>query len=50
VGTHAIGAPGAANAAFQAASIIALQEPAVRERLRAWRQARRDEVLGAREV
>jgi len=50
VGTHAIGAPGAANAAFQAASIIALQEPTVRERLRAWREARRGEVLGAGEV
>lgn len=50
VGTHAIGAPGAANAAFQAACIVALRQPEVRERLKAWREARRDEVLRAREV
>jgi 5-(carboxyamino)imidazole ribonucleotide mutase len=49
VGTLAIGKPGAANAALLAAQIVALRHPAVRERLRAWRQARRDEVL-AQEV
>lgn len=45
VGTLAIGKPGAANAALLAASIIALQDTGVRERLRAWRKARTDEVL-----
>src|SRR2546421_3174447 len=45
VGTLAIGKPGAANAAFLAASIIALTDSGVRERLRAWRKARTDEVL-----
>ena len=45
VGTLAIGKPGAANAALLAASIIALQDAGVRERLRAWRKARTDEVL-----
>ena len=46
VGTLAIGKPGAINAAILAAEIIALSRPDVRERLRAWRDARRDEVLG----
>jgi len=45
VGTLAIGKPGAANAALLAASIVAGRHPEVRERLRAWRAARRDEVL-----
>jgi 5-(carboxyamino)imidazole ribonucleotide mutase len=45
VGTLAIGKPGAANAALLAASIIALQDATVRERLRNWRKARTDEVL-----
>lgn len=45
VGTLAIGKPGAINAAVLAAEIVALSDPAVRERLRAWRDARRDEVL-----
>lgn len=45
VGTLAIGKPGAINAAVLAAEIVALQHPEVRERLRAWRDARRDEVL-----
>jgi 5-(carboxyamino)imidazole ribonucleotide mutase len=45
VGTLAIGAPGAANAAILAAEILALHDSALRERLRAWRAARRDEVL-----
>ena len=45
VGTLAIGKPGAANAALLAASIIALTDSGVRERLRAWRKARTDEVL-----
>jgi 5-(carboxyamino)imidazole ribonucleotide mutase len=45
VGTLAIGAAGAANAGILAAEIVALQDSAVRERLRKWRAARRDEVL-----
>lgn len=45
VGTLAIGKPGAINAAILAAEIVALRHPEVRERLRAWRDARRDEVM-----
>ena len=45
VGTLAIGKPGATNAAILAAEIVALSHPAVREKLRAWRNARRDVVL-----
>ena len=45
VGTLAIGKPGAANAAILAASIVSLRHPEVRDRLRAWRAARTDEVL-----
>ncbi len=44
VGTLAIGKPGAANAALLAASIVSLAHPEVRERLRAWREARTREV------
>ena len=45
VGTLAIGKPGAANAAILAASILAAQRPEIRQRLRAWRAARTQEVL-----
>jgi 5-(carboxyamino)imidazole ribonucleotide mutase len=45
VGTLAVGAAGAANAAILAAEIVALRHPEVREQVRAWRDARRDEVL-----
>ncbi len=45
VGTLAIGKPGAINAAILAAEIVAARHPEVRERLRAWRAARRDDVL-----
>jgi 5-(carboxyamino)imidazole ribonucleotide mutase len=45
VGTLAIGQPGAANAALLAARIVALRHPEVGERLAAWTEARRDEVL-----
>ena len=45
VGTLAIGKPGAANAALLAAQIIAIHDKAVRERIRAWRKARTDEVM-----
>jgi 5-(carboxyamino)imidazole ribonucleotide mutase len=45
VGTLAIGKAGAANAALLAAAIVAGRHPEVRERIRAWRSARKDEVL-----
>jgi 5-(carboxyamino)imidazole ribonucleotide mutase len=45
VGTLAIGAPGAANAALLAAEILAITDTALRRRLHAWRDARRDDVL-----
>ncbi len=45
VGTLAIGAPGAANAALLAIRILALTRPALRAQLAAWSDARRDEVL-----
>jgi 5-(carboxyamino)imidazole ribonucleotide mutase len=45
VGTLAIGAAGATNAALLAAAIIGTTEPAVRAALEAFRQSRTDEVL-----
>jgi len=48
VGTLAIGKPGAANAALLAAEILALTDPALHERLAAWRAARAQEVLEQR--
>lgn len=45
VGTLAIGQAGAANAALLAAAIIARKHHEVRERLVAWREARKSEVL-----
>jgi len=45
VGTLAIGKPGAANAALLAAEILAISDPALGERLAAWRAARTQEVL-----
>ena len=45
VGTLAIGEPGAANAALLAASIVSNSRPELRQRLRAWRAARTDEVM-----
>ena len=45
VGTLAIGRSGAANAGLLAAAIVSLRHPEVRERLRAWRAARGEEVL-----
>jgi 5-(carboxyamino)imidazole ribonucleotide mutase len=50
VGTLAIGKPGARNAAILAAEIAGLRHPEIRERLRAWREARRDAVLAERFV
>lgn len=46
VGTLAIGKPGAINAAILATQIAAAKHPELRERLRLWRSARRDEVAG----
>jgi len=45
VGTLAIGKGGAANAALLAISILAAKRPELREKLRAWRKKRADEVL-----
>ncbi len=45
VGTLAIGKPGAANAALLAISILALENAQLKTQLRAWREARRNEVL-----
>ncbi|HTJ81142.1 MAG TPA: 5-(carboxyamino)imidazole ribonucleotide mutase [Polyangiaceae bacterium] len=50
VGSLAIGKPGAANAALLAAEIVGNRRAEVRERLRKWREQRRDEVLGQRDV
>ena len=44
VGTLAIGEAGATNAGLLAASILANDDPALRERLDAWRKARSDAV------
>ena len=45
VGTLAIGAAGAANAAMLAVEILATTDPELQAKLVAWRAARRDEVL-----
>lgn len=50
VGTLAIGEPGAANAALLATSIVSNSRPELRERLRAWRKRRTDDVLGATDI
>ena len=47
VGTLAIGKPGAINAALLAVAILAGNRPALREKLRAFRQEQADTVLGA---
>lgn len=44
VATFAIGEAGAKNAALHAAAILALADPALAERLSAWRQAQTDSV------
>ena len=46
VGTLAIGKAGATNAALLAAAILATTRPALRERLRQFRQAQTEKVLG----
>ena len=45
VGTLAIGSSGAANAALLATAIVSISRPMLRERLRAWRIERTDDVL-----
>jgi 5-(carboxyamino)imidazole ribonucleotide mutase len=50
VGTLAIGEPGAINAALLGASIVSLRHSEVRDRLRAWRKSRTDEVLSQTEI
>ncbi len=45
VGTLAVGKPGAANAGLLAAEIVGTHRAEVREKLRAWRGARRAEVM-----
>ena len=50
VGTLAIGKAGAANAGLLAAEILALSDPGLRERLAAWREARKREVLAQSEL
>src|SRR5437764_5625304 len=47
VGTLAIGKSGAANAALLAIAILSGKRPDLRERLRAWRKKRAEEVLQA---
>ena len=50
VGTLAIGAPGAANAALLATAIVSTTRPALRATLQAWRNARTEAVLADREL
>jgi 5-(carboxyamino)imidazole ribonucleotide mutase len=50
VGTLAIGEPGAINAALLATSIVSTSRPDLRERLRAWRKSRTDDVLANTEI
>ena len=50
VGTLAVGQPGAANAALLATSIVSITRPELRERLRAWRDARTQAVMDDREI
>lgn len=50
VGTLAIGEPGAANAALLATAIVSRGRPELRDRLRAWRAERTDEVMRQRDA
>jgi 5-(carboxyamino)imidazole ribonucleotide mutase len=50
VGTLAIGAPGALNAALLATSIVSTSRPALRERLRAWRATRTEDVMANTDI
>lgn len=49
VATMAVGKPGAQNAAFLAAQILALRDDALRERLEAWRSRKASDVASASE-
>jgi 5-(carboxyamino)imidazole ribonucleotide mutase len=49
VGTLAIGRPGAINAALLAASVLALNDPALADRLDAWRKQQTDQVADSPE-
>ena len=48
VGTLAIGKAGAINAALLAASVLALTDPALADRLAAWRKAQTEAVAERR--
>jgi 5-(carboxyamino)imidazole ribonucleotide mutase len=48
VGTLAIGKAGAINAALLAAAILALGDPLLEARLKAWREAQTERVLGVK--
>src|SRR3954465_14479424 len=50
VGTLAIGEPGAINAALLATSIVSTSRPELRERLRAWRAKRTDDVMANTDI
>lgn len=50
VGTLAIGEAGAANAGLLAAQVVALQDPAVREAIKQFRQNQTDNVLASAEL
>lgn len=50
VGTLAIGEPGAINAALLATSIVSIQRPELRKKLRDWRARRTDDVLKNTEI
>src|SRR5579884_1211321 len=50
VGTLAIGEPGAVNAALLATSIVSIQRPELRAKLRDWRARRTNEVLQHTEI
>ena len=50
VGTLAIGAPGALNAALLATSIVSTSRPELRERLRMWRAKRTDDVMANTDI
>ena len=47
VGTLAVGEPGAVNGALMAASVLALSDPALANRLQDWRAARTEAVADA---
>ncbi len=50
VATMAIGRPGAINAALQAAAILGIKHPEIRERYRQWRSERTNKVMESRAI